>query len=269
MRSVTFAEKESVEPLFEGSIYRNRHLGWLNLWDLYAVDGSVWIDTFRHSNYLIALQPSAASVLWLHSFYADKIPGSYPLAHKIKELLPPGRYSVYTISSHSWFNKLLENNGFHKCDEIVELETNEIDIHIRNTPDVNYSVTDNLSNSVIESCEQIFPPLWRLNTAEADRANKTSSYKLAVMSNRQIIGCLLADFADGNCHIQRISVFPEYQNRGAASFMIRQMVTDAKQNGITSFSVNTNRNNTTALHFYEHLNFSIQGKRYPVYYRYI
>lgn len=255
--------------MFEGSIYQNSHLGWLGLWDLYAADGSIWIDTFRHGNFLIGLQPCADSILWLHSFFADKIPGDYPLAHKIKELLPPGRHSVYTISSHSWFNKLLENNSFHKYDEIVELETTEINLPRRNAPDGSFSFNYSLSDSVIESCETVFPSLWRLNTAEADRAKETSSYKLAVVSNRQIIGCLLADFDDGNCHIQRISVFPAFQNRGAASFMIRQMVKDAEKNGITSFSVNTNRNNTTALHFYEHLNFSIQGKRYPVYNRYI
>lgn len=269
MRSVTPAEKETVESLFEGSIYQNSHLGWIDLWGLYAADGSIWIDTFRHNNYLIGLQPSTASIFWLHSFYTDKIPGDYPLAHKIKALLPPGRHSVYTISSHSWFNKLLEKNNFYQCDEIIELETTEIIFPIRYTPDETYSVTDNISNSIIESCEIIFPPLWRLSEAETERAVTTSSYRLAVLSNNQIIGCLLADFDDGNCHIQRISVFPDYQNRGAASFMIRQMVNDAKQNGITSFSVNTNRNNSTAVRFYEHLNFSVQRKHYPVYYRYI
>lgn len=255
--------------MFEGSIYRNRHLGWLALWDLYDADGSIWFDTYRHNNFLIGLQPSAPSIFWLHSFYTDKIPGEYPLARKIKEILPSGRHSVYTISSHSWFNKLLEKNSFHKCDEIIELETTEINLPDRIDPYVNYTLSDILPNSVIESCETVFPPLWRLNTAEIDHANKSSSYSLSVLSDGQIIGCLLADFDDGNCHIQRISVFPAYQNQGAASFMIRQMVIDAKQNGITSFSVNTNRNNSTALHFYEHLNFSIQGKHYPIYYRYL
>lgn len=269
MRSVTPAEKESVESLFQGSIYQNSHLGWLDLWDLYSADGSVWLDTFRHNDFLIGLQPSSATIFWLHSFFADKTPGEYPLAKKIRGLVPPGRHSIYTISSHSWFNKLLEKNNFHQCDEIVEMETDGINIPAHGDYDSRYTLSDVLSISDVEACETIFPPLWRLNRTETDRAYKTSSYKLAVSANNRLIGCLLADFSDDNCHIQRISVFPEYQNRGAASFMLRQMVTDAKRSGIGNFSVNTNRNNANALQFYEHLNFSVQGKRYPVYYRYI
>ena len=269
MRSVTPAERESVEFLFQNSIYQNNHLGWLDLWDLPAANGSIYLDTVRHSNFLIGLQPSSTSIFWLHSFLADKIPGEYPLPKKIKELLQTGRHSVYTISSHSWFNKLLEKNSFHKCDEIVEMETTEINFSVHDNFENNYTLSDALSISDVEACEAIFPPLWRLNRAEADYAYSASSYKLAVLSNRRLIGCLLADFADDNCHIQRISVFPEHQNRGAASLMLRQMVADAKQSGIKNFSVNTNRNNANAVRFYEHLNFSVQGKRYPVYYRYI
>ena len=218
---------------------------------------------------MIGLQPSSSFIFWLHSFFAEKIPGEYPLAKTIKELLPPGRHSVYTISSHSWFYKLLEKNNFHKCDEIIEMETNGINIAAHGDFDSHFTLSEDLSISDVEACETIFPPLWRLKGPETDRAYQTSSYKLSVLANEQLIGCLLADFADENCHIQRISVFPEYQNRGAASLMIRQMVTDAKRSGIKSFSVNTNLNNADAVQFYEHLNFSVQGKVYPVYYRYL
>ncbi len=269
MRSVTPAERESVESLFQDSIYQNSHLGWLDLWELQTANGSIWLDTFRRNNYLIGFQPSSPSIVWLHSFFAEKIPGEYPLAKKIKELLPPGKHSVYTISSHSWFNKLLEKNSFHQSDEIVEMETAGINFSVHGDFDSDYTLSDVLSISDVETCEAIFPPLWRLNGTETALAYKTSSYKLAISSDGQLIGCLLADFADDNCHIQRIAVFPEHQNRGAASLMLRQMVTDAKQSGIKSFSVNTNRNNANAVQFYEHLNFSIQGKHYPIYYRYL
>ena len=255
--------------MFQGSIYQNSHLGWLDVWELYTADGSIWLDTFRRNHFLIGLQPSSPSIFWLHSFFAEKIPGEYPLTKKIRELLPSGRHPVYTISSHSWFNKFLGSNSFHKCDEIVEMETNGINIAAHCDFDSHFTLSEDLSISDIETCEAIFPLLWRLNGPETDRAYQTSSYKLGISSNGQMIGCLLADFAEDNCHIQRISVFPEYQNRGAASLMIRQMVTDAKRSGVRSFSVNTNLNNTNAVQFYEHLNFSIQGKRYPIYYRYI
>ena len=269
MRSVNFTEKESVESLFRGSIYQNTHLGWLELWDLHEANGSVWLDTGRKSNYLIGLQPVNNSIIWLHSFYSDIAPGEYPLAQKIRELLSPGRHSVYTISSHSWYNKLLEKNNFHSYDEIIEMESTALNIPAHNASDQTFEFCEDLSEEIILQYETIFPPIWRLNPAESNCALRTSSYKLAIMENHQIIGCLLADFADDNCHIQRLVVSPEFQNRGAATAMIRKMVSDAKENGVRSFSVNTNRNNSNAVHFYEQLNFRIQGKQYPVYYRYI
>ncbi|MBQ6517172.1 MAG: GNAT family N-acetyltransferase [Anaerolineaceae bacterium] len=269
MKSISPSGRAFAENLFRNSIYQNTHLGWLELWDLPSAGGNILIDRDNGRNFLIAIQPAEKGTVWLHSFYADSEPGDYPLVKKIKELSHGPHISLYAISSHQWFAGLLEQNIFRKSDEIVELETAEIrqPVHLYSSRSHAFSYA--VSEDIIREFEQAFPPLWRLNSAEIHCACETSSYKLVLKEERKNIGCLLADFADGNCHIQRISVLPEFRNQGAASLMIRQMIKDAEKSGINHFSVNTNKNNTAAMQLYKHMNFMTQVKSFPVYYRYI
>ena len=126
-----------------------------------------------------------------------------------------------------------------------------------------------MAEAILSACEPSFPPLWRISPQEFEIAVKTSNYGKVIQKGRSILGYLLADITGDNCHIQRIAVRSAYQGKGIGSALIRQMVIDAQKMGISNFSLNTNRNNATAIRFYKKINYRTQGEVFPVYHRYI
>ena len=80
---------------------------------------------------------------------------------------------------------------------------------------------------------------------------------------------LPADITENNCHIMRIAIDPELQNRGLASALLKQMISHCTETGITNYSVNTNKNDLPAVAFYDSLNLKKTGDVFPVFYKYI
>ena len=156
MKQIQPDERESAKAVFQNSIYQNSHLGWLSRDEIYNAGGQIWLDVCRKRNYLIAVQPSESKFCWLHSFYADASPQEYPLAQKLRGILRARRQPVCTISSHSWFNKLLEKNQFRKCDEIVEMETAKI--MFPGFEHKNFSLSYEITAEAVINCEHAFLP---------------------------------------------------------------------------------------------------------------
>ena len=269
MRIIDQSEVSQSIGLFDNSAYTNSHLGWIELENLISNHGSIWLDSIRNTKYLIAILPNKTNLYWLHSFYSTGRPESYPLTEKLKSCFSAGTMSVYTISSHNWFNSLLEYNGFRKCDEIIQMET--ADIHSNNIyTKFSFEVlTGNEIDNVYNHCESSFPSLWQLGKNELSIAINGANYARMIVNGNKAIAYLLADYESDNCHIERIAVSQDYQNQGVASSLIHQLIIDMESKCISKFSVNTNKNNSSAVSFYKKMNFAISGQIYPVYHRFL
>ena len=267
MKTLTEADSELVDRLFSNSIYENRHLGWLDLWDLPEIGKNVFLDE-SSSNKLLSFQPIAQDKLWLHTFLSDHDPSGYDLRLAIKQCEIADKTDIYTISSHNWYNALLIKNGFVKCDEIILLETDSIKLPEEHShiPVTDFD-TGQLEN-IYRFCESSFPTLWHQIPAEFIAAVKDNNYRKVVCKNGNIVGYLLADISEEDCHISRIAVNQSCQKRGIASALLAGMIKDCTDRGISCFSVNTNAKNKPALSLYHSLNLKQTGKNYPVYYKY-
>lgn len=269
MRNIDKSELNQCLELFNNSVYTNSHLGWIELENLIPNNGSIWLDSIKNTKYLIAFLPNKSNLYWLHSFYATGRPEQYSFIEKIKTCFSSGTKSIYSISSHNWFNSLLEYNGFRKCDEIIQMETNNI--HIKNSY-ANLQIEELFDDDIVniyENCEFSFPSLWRLDPNELSIAIKGANYARKILKGNMVIAYLLADYESDNCHIERIAVAQNYQNKGLASALISQLITNMEAKHISKFSVNTNKNNIVAVNFYKTMNFDIYGQIYPVYHRFL
>ena len=269
MRKVSNSEKETIEQYFETSIYTSAHMGWMDCWEINGSLGTVWLDDEAGNNNLIAFQKINPETCWLHSFYASKAPNDYPLIQKLRMLLPTGLQSVYSISSQNWYTKFLQENGFRIADEIVQMETTSIRPFSVTQAAKVHPLTPDYAHSLCSICESAFPPLWRLETKEMQKALEIANYSRAVFSNGEIAGYILAEFEDGNCHIDRLAISPAYQHAGFGSQLLNLLISDSRQQGIQSFSVNTNRKNSDAIDFYKKYNFHLIEEKFPVFHRYI
>lgn len=267
MKQIVSSNREKIKELFDCSIYANDHLGWIECWDLTEPFGKLFLDDNQKHQFLIALQYAGKSTVWLHSFYSTGTPVSYPLVNKLKKIMPPGRNSVYSISSHPWYSSLLERNGFKQADSIIQMETNNI-ARFTNAGPIPINDLEEVSNeSIIQNCESAFPPVWRLNADELNLALETANYRKSIMENGKLIAYMLADISEDNCDIQRLAVSTEKQGAGYGSSLINNLISDCEKSGITQFSVNSNQKNEAAISFYRKLNFKAVENPFPVYYR--
>ena len=269
MRQITVTEEKSAERIFSNSIYQNIYLGCLDLEELPESGGSIILDDAFSGNVLLGFQPAAESIIWLHSFYSNRDPKGYDLAGALKHCGFIRPVSIYTISSHRWFSSLLQENGFRENDEILQFETADIRSP-ENVPAI-HSVPFPMDRTeeVRIACEKAFPPLWRQNAVEFEQTCRISNYRRFIIDSCGICGYLLADITEDNCHIMRIAIDPEKQNRGLASALVKGLIRQSTEMGITNFSVNTNKNDLPALAFYDSLNFKKTGPVFPVFYKYI
>ena len=263
------SQNEKAEQVFAKTIYRHSHMGWLDLSEIGNAGGYAWLDSRAMGKTLIALQPIAEDCFWLHSFYSLKEPGNYDLSGKLKEILPPGRNAVYAISSHNWFNELLEINSFSLCDEIIQFVTNQIRMPENSGPYIPVKPHSMAQMDIYANCESAFPRVWQLGRFEFQEAFADASYIRAVYIDEQPAGYLMAQMEPDNCHILRLAVSKDHQSKGIASVLVHDLIRECHEQGITDFSVNTSRNDNAAVSFYERLNFQLIPERFPVYCRYI
>lgn len=267
MKKIIPSQKKQTEEFFERSIYQNRHLGWLDLWQLHETGGAVFSD--RET--LLGFQPVRGDIIWLHTFYSKNNPLQRDIIGNIRSCLSSGLYSLYSISSHKWYSSLLESNGFQKCDDIIEFMTGDI------RPAGKQSCGEALIqefhpeeyDTVRNKCEQAFPALWQLSKFEFDFACDDANYKRIIQIQDEIIGYLLADIDENSCHIMRIAVAPSHQRQGFAALLMNDLIRYCAAGNISLFSVNTNKKNSAAVCFYESLNFHLQNEAFPVYHRFL
>lgn len=257
-----------IDRLIADSPRQNIHLGWMDLSEIEPSSRIIRIEETDHGKILLGLQHVGGSIYWLHSFCSPSEASAFDLSCALKACLPSGDNKIYAISSHFWFSELLEKNSFVKCDEILQFETGALRV-----PEVRtvFQILPLTGEQIREAfaCETVFPPLWRLGSKEFVKAFQTSALKLFIMINGNFAGYLLADPDEDNCHINRLVIRQEHQNSGAATALLSAMTDVCRARNITRFSVNTNKNNTAAVNFYLHRNFSREGRTYPVYSRFI
>ena len=269
MKLILETDKDAVSGIFLRSIYRNEHPGWFDIWNLPEINGSVFLDETEKYRALLGFQRISQSLMWLHSFFCDRIPSDYDLGSALRACGVPRGTAVYTISSHIWYAALLERFSFRKCDEIIQFETENIRIPSKGLSfdAVPFGHAD--AERVRDECEPAFPPLWQLHKREFSAACEWADLRLCIRHEGSIAGYILAEIVEGNCHISRLAVAGKYQHLGAASALVRNMIYFCRDKGISSFSVNTNSSNTAAAAFYDSLNLKQTGKTFPVYYKYI
>lgn len=85
-----------------------------------------------------------------------------------------------------------------------------------------------------------------------------SSYQISVIVlNGSDIGYLKVDRTDGEIFLANINVHPDYQNQGLGSRIIKSLLVDAEQQGV-SVSLKVLKVNQAARRLYEKFGFSIE-----------
>jgi ribosomal-protein-alanine N-acetyltransferase len=101
--------------------------------------------------------------------------------------------------------------------------------------------------------------VWELTNSDVTRA-----YVLKDAEDRAIAFCLAWVIFD-ELHINTLAVSPARRRQGVATFLLREVMTAASQEGARRATLEVRASNLAALRLYERLGFSVKGTR-PNYY---
>ncbi|MDO4284454.1 MAG: ribosomal protein S18-alanine N-acetyltransferase [Eubacteriales bacterium] len=65
----------------------------------------------------------------------------------------------------------------------------------------------------------------------------------------------------GEGEITNVAVLPTHRQRGVARRMLERLLSEARQEGVTSFTLEVRSGNTAAIRLYESLGFQVEGRR--------
>ena len=215
-------------------------------------DGIAWVRLFVHSGYWSA--DNAWTVLWDAA--------RQDIAHA-------GGAKVAAIVQHSWFQKVLEWNGFESRQSIVMLEWDgfasqpwaprEADgIRIRKMTEADIPHVTTVDG-------ESFDLLWHNSRETLRRALSQSMLAMIAEDEGGVVGYQMTTGGGTRAHLARLAVHPVAQGRGVGRALLANLFDGLVRNGCFKLSVNTQSDNRTSLTLYQKMGFVRTGDAYPVY----
>lgn len=97
------------------------------------------------------------------------------------------------------------------------------------------------------------PPL--IQTIDQLKEEFTSSTVFKVTTDETIIGSVRAFLDNGICHIVRLIVHPDFQNKGIGSLLMNTVETYFENQGVHNFELFTGEKSTKNLYLYQKLGY--------------
>jgi [ribosomal protein S18]-alanine N-acetyltransferase len=110
-----------------------------------------------------------------------------------------------------------------------------------------------------------FPSPWSKQSFELELMHRTYSHSWVVESSEEIIAYAVTWLFFEEFHIANISVSPDYQHKGIATFMMRQMIDFAVSRNATIVHLEVRRSNAAAIALYKKFGFVAIGIREKYY----
>lgn len=212
-------------------------------------DGIAWVRLFVYSGYWSA--ENAWTVLWNTAR---------------EDIARAGGAKVAAIVQHSWFQKVLELNGFQNRQSIVMLEWSYQPWAPREAEGVRIrkmTEADLPHVTIVDGAS--FDLLWHNSQETLRRALAQSLFAMVAEDEHGVIGYQMTTVAGRHAHLARLAVHPSAQGRGVGRALLGDLFERLVQNGYLKLSVNTQSNNQTSLRLYQRMGFVRTGETYPVY----
>ena len=213
------------------------------------IKGIAWVRLFVHSGSWSA--ENAWTVLW-DAARAD--------------IARAGGAKVAAIVQYSWFQKILELNGFESRQSIVMLEWSYQPWAAREAEGVRIRRMTEADLPIVTAVDcASFDQLWLYSEVSLRRAFSHSLFATVAEGSRGIVGYQITTGMGTRAHLARLAVHPAVQGRGVGGALLGHLFDDLVRNGCLKLSVNTQSDNLTSLRLYQKMGFLRTGEAYPVY----
>lgn len=113
---------------------------------------------------------------------------------------------------------------------------------------------------VIKIENDTFSRPWKIHDFLSSIESESNIYLIVEEDGRVVAYCGLWGLV-GEGHINNVAVDKEYQNKGIAFKMLRELIERGRKKGIRAFTLEVRKSNDKAIHIYEKLGFVKIGMR--------
>lgn len=153
---------------------------------------------------------------------------------------------------------VLIENGFIAPTEVVTLRRS-----LSNEEDLGKyigSITrmDQSSAEMVEGIDKIcFPPIWRFTLRSIQKGLSVPGICTKMTIEGKVIGYQISNFGYSSIHLARLAVLPEYQGKGYAKLILKDLLKRSLEYNVYEASVNTQSDNQASLRLYEKFGFRL------------
>ncbi len=220
----------------------------------------------------LACPPDPEPIAWIRLFvFAPQLQADTAWAQLWAsvqhELARRGGATVAAIAMQSWFDALLNGNGFTLAHHIVLLEwTGQPAKPSLAPPGITFRrMSSGDLARVVEVDAAAFEPLWQNSLLSLSKAFSQAAYASVAEDAARMVGYQLSTWSPQGAHLARLAVRPEAQGKGLGEALVRDLIIRMQNSGATRITVNTQENNASSLALYQKLGFHRTGEQYPVY----
>ena len=272
VRPAELADQQKIADLIFFESHVHRHLDWRTPLDWLGSSPYWVLEENRQLTAALACPPDPDAIAWIRLFaFASHLSGRSvwsPLWNAARHQLSDcGGATAAAITTQSWFDQILIDEGFELSGHIVLLEWNDglID-HQRLPSGISIrAMTHNDLPRVAEVDAAAFEPLWQNSSVALSKAYEQASYASIVEDSSGIIGYQLSTGGSFGAHLARLAGRPDLRGRGLGAALVRELMLHMKQAGGSRVTVNTQANNAASLALYDRLGFRRTGEQYPIY----
>jgi ribosomal-protein-alanine N-acetyltransferase len=131
-------------------------------------------------------------------------------------------------------------------------------------PDIRLMTEDDI-DEVVSVDRQAFAPLWQNSEEAVSLAFKQAGLANVIEENGRIAAFQISTRASRGLHLARLATHPNFQGKGLASALVRNVQHCVLERNEGLLTVNTQDNNRPSLALYSKLGLTLTGEQFPVF----
>ena len=272
VRAVTRNDRSRLGSLLPHATQKHFHLDWFSIYEILGEQPFLIMEEAGNALAVLACPPDPIGVSWMRLFAVqdgiDPMQAWSHLWQQAKAKAPlVGAKTVVALSTHAWFNEILQTSGFPQVNDVLFLEWTDdasSDLLRANELGIRTMHVDDL-----EQVEQVdnaaFTPVWSLSRRSLIAAHSLASLATVVEDGGEIIAYQITTASALGAHLARLAVFPDRQGHGYGRALVQHVIRLHARRGLRRVSVNTQSDNLRSQELYKSLGFQETGQRYPLF----
>lgn len=254
--------------------YVHRHLDWRQPLDWLGKDPYLVMESAGRLSAALACPPDPQQISWIRLFAvitrtdpSEAWSILWPSAKQ--QLLDMGVEKVAAIPLHGWFRGLMMDSHFEHTDNVVVLDWvkssnfNHNEISGQKNQIRPMRATDVPDVHAVDRAA--FARLWQNSEDAISLALKQSSSATVIEQDGQVAAYQISTQGSQGLHLARLATHPDFQGRGLAMALVKDLQTQTVKRNDRRLTVNTQEKNIPSLSLYSKLGFNRTKEEFPVF----